>query len=144
MQAELAYAFAMILYGVLFSFCYHLLLFFRTLFYHRKEVVDAEDILFLATAGFGFFFVAYKRNFGILRLYAFVGFLIGIYFYVNSFGKVLECIRKWLLKKLGKPFKIKVMPQVWHNRKKNGKGLVLEREDCSSERKSKRKKKKRS
>lgn len=144
MQAELMYAFAMILYGVLLSFCYHMLLFFRTLFYHRKEVVDAEDILFLAAAGFAFFLVAYEKNFGILRWYAFGGFLIGIYFYVNSLGKVLECIRKWLLKKLGKPFKINVMSQVWQNRKKSGKGLVLEREDCSSERKSKREKKKRS
>ncbi len=140
MQAELKYAFAMILYGFLLSFCYHMLLFFRIIFYHRKEVVDAEDILFLSTAGFFFFLVAYEKNYGILRWYAFVGFFIGIYFYVNSFGKVLEVVRKLLLKKLGKPFKMNITSQVWKSQKRNKKGQVSESESCDSKRKSKKKK----
>ena len=109
MQIELEYAFAMILYGVVVSFCYHILLFVRTLFFHRKEFVDAQDILFLSGAGFFFFFVVYEKNNGILRWYAFIGFLLGIYCYITSFGKILEVIRKRLLQKLGKPFKIKLL-----------------------------------
>ena len=144
MQMELEYVFAMILYGSFVAFCYHIILFFRTLFYHAKEVVDAQDILFLAGAGFFFFFVVYEKNDGILRWYAFVGFLVGIYFYVISLAKILEFIRKRLLQKLGKPFKINLMSQMWQNRKNREKGRVLEREGCGqkSESKTETKKKK--
>ena len=135
MQIELEYAFAMILYGVVVSFCYHILLFVRTLFFHRKEFVDAQDILFLSGAGFFFFFVVYEKNNGILRWYAFVGFLLGIYCYINSFGKILEVIRKRLLQKLGKPFKINLILKLLKNREK---GQVLERGNCGQ--KSKKKK----
>ena len=88
----------------------------------------------------------YKKNDGILRWYAFVGFLLGIYFYVVSFGKILEIIRKCLLQKLGKPFKINLMSQMWQNRKNRKKGRVLDCGNCGqkSESKTETKKKKRS
>ena len=44
MLSELEYVFAMILYGSFVSFCYQIVLFFRTVLYHAKEVIDAEDI----------------------------------------------------------------------------------------------------
>ncbi len=113
MQIELEYVIAIILYGVVVSFCYHILLFVRTLFFHTKEFVDAQDILFLSIAGFFFFFVVYEKNNGILRWYAFAGFLLGIYCYINSFGKMLEVIRKRLLQKLGKPFKMNLILKLW-------------------------------
>ena len=117
MQIELEYVITIILYGIVVAFCYHILLFIRTLFFHTKEFVDAQDILFLSTAGFFFFFVVYEKNNGILRWYAFVGFLLGIYCYINFFGKILEVIRKRLLQKLGKPFKINLILKLWRNRK---------------------------
>ena len=139
MQVELEYVFAMILYGSFVAFCYHIILFFRTLFYHAKEVVDAQDILFLSGVGVCFFFVVYEKNDGILRWYAFVGFLVGIYFYVISLAKILEIIRKWLLQKLGKPFKIKLMSQMWQSKRTSKKGRGLERGSCGQESKSKTK-----
>ena len=143
MQIELEYVFAMILYGVVVSFSYHILLFIRTLFFHTKEFVDAQDILFLSGAGFFFFFVMYEKNNGILRWYAFVGFLVGIYCYINSFGKILEVIRKRLLQKLRKPLRIKLISNLWKNRKKSKKGQVLECGDCSQKSESKTETKKR-
>lgn len=145
-RAELAYVFAMILYGSFLSFCYHIVIFSRTMFYHAREVVDAQDILFLSGAGFFFFFVVYKRNDGILRWYAFASFLLGIYLYVNSFAKILEFVRKRLLQKFGKPFKIKLISQMWKKKRKSKKGRGLERESCGqkSKGKTKTKKKKRS
>ena len=143
MQIELEYVFAMILYGVVVSFSYHILLFIRTLFFHTKEFVDAQDILFLSSAGFFFFFVMYEKNNGILRWYAFVGFLVGIYCYINSFGKILEVIRKRLLQKLRKPLRIKLISNLWKNRKKSKKGQVLECGDCSQKSESKTETKKR-
>ena len=135
MQKELEYVLTIILYGVIVSFCYHIILFVRTLFFHTKEFVDAQDILFLSGAGFFFFFVVYEKNNGILRWYAFVGFLLGIYCYINSFGKILEVIRKRLLQKLGKPFKINLILKLLKNREN---GQVLERGNCGQ--KSKKKK----
>lgn len=142
MQIELEYVFAMILYGVVVSFFYHIILFVRTLFFHSREFVDAQDILFLSGAGFFFFFVVYEKNNGILRWYAFVGFLLGIYCYINSFGKILEVIRKRLLQKLGKPFKINLILKLGKNRKNSEKGQVLERGGCDQKSKSKKQTKK--
>ncbi len=140
MQIELEYVFAVILYGVVVSFCYHVILFVRTLFFHSKEFVDAQDILFLSGAGFFFFFVVYEKNNGILRWYAFIGFLLGIYCYINSFGKILEIMRKRLLQKLRKPFKIKLILKLWKNRKNSEKGQVLECEGCGQKSKKQTKK----
>ena len=96
----------------------------------------------MSGAGFFFFFVVYKRNDGILRWYAFASFLLGIYLYVNSFAKILEFVRKRLLQKLGKPFKIKLISQMWKKKRKSKKGRGLERESCGQKSKSKTKTKK--
>ena len=135
-RAELDYVFAMILYGSFVSFCYHIVIFVRTLFYHAREVVDAQDILFLSGAGFFFFFVVYKKNDGILRWYAFASFLLGIYFYVSSFAKILEFVRKRLLQKHRKTVKIKA--------KFFSKGQVPVDEGTTPQHGKKEKKKKRS
>lgn len=107
MKAELGYFFAMVLYGFLGAACYHPLVFLRTVIRHTKAVTDAEDILFLMAAGFFFFLTAYTKNDGILRWYAFFGAGLGAVLYVRSFCVPLEAVRKWLLQKCGKTYKIK-------------------------------------
>lgn len=133
---EVAYFCAMVFYGVTMSLCYHLLLFFRAVIRHAGAVVDAEDILFLLGAGFAFFLVAYSRNDGILRWYAFAGAGLGCLAYVRTLGASLDRVRKWLLQKFGKTVRIK--------KKSNSKGQVSVDEGSSPEHKSKKKKKKRS
>ena len=135
MQAELIYFCTAVLYGMLAAVCYHLLEFLRTLFRHSMAVMDAEDILFLMAAGFAFFLVAYEKNDGILRWYAFAGTALGIWLYLRSTGKVLEKVRKWLLQKCGKTVKIK--------KKFSSKGQVSPNES-NPDRRKKRKKKERS
>ena len=98
---------SMVFYGVVAAFCYHVLLFFRAIVKHRTAVTDAEDILFLAVAGFGFFFMAYKKNDGILRWYLFVGSALGCLAYLRTVGSSLETVRKRLLQKRRKTVKIK-------------------------------------
>ena len=135
MLAELEYFSAMLLYGYITALCYHSLLFIRVLLFHNRPLRDAEDILFCMAAGAAFFLAAYQKNEGILRWYAFAGSGIGIYCYLKTAGNLLEGVRKWLLQKLGKPFKIKF------NRNKN-KGRVLEDEHSSPKRTYKKKKEK--
>ena len=135
MVAELQYFFAMIVYGVTVALCYHLLLYFRAIFRHGVSLVDAEDILFLAGAGFCFFLVAYEKNDGILRWYAFAGAGLGVLAYVRTLGNSLERARKWLLQKCGKTVKIK--------KKFSSKGQVSPNES-NPDRRKKRKKKERS
>lgn len=132
MAAELVYFGAMVGYGVAVSLCYHLLLFLRAVIRHSAPVVDAEDILFLAAAGFAFFMVAYRKNFGILRWYAFAGAGIGCLAYVRTLGASLEGARKWLLQKHTKAVRMK--------KKSNRKGQVPVDEGSSPEQKKKEKK----
>ncbi len=127
---ELHYFCAMVFYGVVISFCYHLLLFFRAVVRHGMAFVDAEDILFCLAAGFTFFLTAYGENYGILRWYAFAGAGIGCLAYVRTLGTSLESVRKWLLQKQGKAVTMK----------KKGKGQVSVDEGSSPEHKSKKKK----
>lgn len=135
MVAELQYFSAMVFYGVIASFCYHLLLFLRAAIRHGVSLVDAEDILFLAAAGFGFFLTAYEKNNGILRWYAFAGSGLGCIAYLRTMGASLERVRKWLLQKRRKTYKI---------RAEHSKGQVSPNEGSSPEHGNKRKKKKRS
>ena len=135
MVAELNYFFAMIMYGVLVAVCYHLLLYIRAVIRHGTSFVDAEDILFFIGAGFLFFLVAYRMNYGVLRWYAFAGAGAGACLYVRTLARPLECVRKWLLQKREKTFKIKP--------KFSSKGQVSVVEGSSPEYKKKRKKKER-
>lgn len=136
MAAELNYAAVMVLYGVLIAAAYHLLLIWRALVLHGTALMDAEDILFLMAAGFLFFLAVYRMNYGILRWYAFAGAGIGGFLYLRTFARLLEGVRKWLLQKRRKTYKIK--------KKSGSKGQVSVIEGSSPEQKTKRKKKERS
>lgn len=133
MAAELEYFCTMVCYGVAVSFCYHMLLFFRAVFIHTRSFTDAEDILFLAGAGFAFFLAAYGKNDGILRWYAFAGAGIGSIAYIRTLGSLLEQARKWLLQKQKKTVRIK--------KKFSSKGQVSADEGSSPKHKKKEKKK---
>lgn len=136
MAAELEYFCAMVCYGVVVSFCYHMLMFFRVILRHSAPFVDAEDILFLMAAGFAFFLAAYDKNYGILRWYAFAGAGVGCLAYVRTLGATLEQARKWLLQNKKKTVRIKA--------KFSSKGQVPPDEGSSPEQKKKGKKKERS
>lgn len=136
MAAELNYFCAMICYGVLAAFGYHILMFFRAAVRHAVPLTDAEDILFLMMAGLCFFLTAYEKNNGILRWYAFLGAGLGCFAYVRTLGAFLERPRKWLLQKCRKKGRIK--PKI------RNKGQVQPDEGSSPEQRKKRKKKKRS
>ena len=126
---------AMLFYGVVAAFCYHLLLYVRAVFHHRTAVTDAEDILFLAAAGFCFFLTVYEHNDGILRWYTFAGAILGCLAYTRTLGAALESVRKRLLQKRRKTVKIKA--------KFSSKGQVPVDEGSNPKHRKKAKKKKR-
>ena len=136
MASELEYFCAMVLYGVVVSFCYHILMFLRAVLQHTSSFVDAEDILFLMAAGFAFFLTVYEKNDGILRWYAFAGAGVGCLAYIRTLGGSLEQTRKWLLQKRKKTVRIKA--------KFSSKGQVPADEGSNPEHEKKIKKKKRS
>ena len=113
---------AMVFYGVVTALCYHVLLFFRAVIKHGTAVTDAEDILFLAAAGFFFFLTVYENNYGILRWYTFAGAGLGCLAYVRTMGASLEPARKRLLQKHRKPVKMRA--------KIDSKGKVPLDEEC--------------
>ena len=134
MTAELGYFYAMLLYGFFLSVCYHGLVFVRTVLRHSTVFTDAEDILFFVFAGLGFFRIAFEKNYGILRWYAFAGAGLGGLLYVKTLCISLERVRKWILQKFKKTYTIK---------KSQSKGQVSINERSGPEHKEKRKKKKR-
>ena len=127
---------AMVFYGVVAAFCYHVLMFFRAVVRHSTPVTDAEDILFLAAAGFFFFLTVYHKNYGILRWYTFAGAGIGCLAYIRTMGAALEPARKRLLQKHRKTVKMRA--------KSSSKGKVPPDEGITPEYGKKEKKKKRS
>lgn len=127
---------AMVFYGVVAAFCYHILLYFRAAVRHSTAVTDAEDILFLTVAGFGFFITVYVNNDGILRWYTFAGAGLGCFAYARTLGASLEPVRKRLLQKRRKTVKIKA--------KYSSKGQVPVDEGSNPKHGKKEKKKKRS
>jgi len=143
MRTELVYAGAMVLYGCVVFAAYHVLLLFRAIVLHSRAVTDAEDILFLIAAGFGFFFTAFEKNDGILRWYAFVGFLIGGYIYCRIFAFLPEAVRKWLLQKRQKAIKIKAAKAESGSGQNKKRNRVSWRESSSPEHEEKRKAEKR-
>lgn len=141
MTAELGYFFAMLLYGCFLSLCYHGLVFVRTVIRHDTMFVDAEDILFLIFAGLGFFLVAYEKNYGILRWYAFAGAALGCLLYMRTICVPLEAVRKWILQKCKKTYTIKKKKRT--TVKFSGKGRVSADESSGPQHEEKRKKKNR-
>ena len=127
---------AMVFYGVVAAFCYHAVLFFRAVVKHRAALTDAEDILFLAAAGFGFFLMVYKKNDGILRWYTCAGAGLGCLAYLRTLGTSLESVRKRLLQKCRKTVKMRT--------KFSSKGKVPVDEGTTPKHRKKEKKKKRS
>ena len=125
---------SMVFYGVVAAFCYHVVLFFRAIVKHRTAVTDAEDILFLAAAGFEFFLMVYKRNDGILRWYMFAGAGFGCLAYLRTLGASLDTVRKRLLQKRRKTVKIRT--------KFSSKGQVSVDEENTPKHRKKEKKKK--
>ena len=99
-------------------------------------MTDAEDILFLAAAGFCFFLTVYEKNDGILRWYTFAGAGLGCLAYVRTMGASLEPARKRLLQKHRKTVKMRA--------KSSSKGKVPPDEGITPEHGKKEKEKKRS
>lgn len=107
MITELAYVTAMVVYGFGTAIGYQVLLYIRVIWRHTVPFLDAEDILFFAAAGIGFFLIAYRMNDGILRWYAFAGCFVGVVLHEKTLGRMSKRARKWLLQKLRKTYKIK-------------------------------------
>ncbi len=106
-SAEILFFLATVRSGVMFTLIYEGLLFLRALVHHGTAWRDAEDILFFIFAGFSFFLVIYRYNFGMVRWYAFAGLLFGIVVSGKILNVLLEPVRKWLLQKREKAYKIK-------------------------------------
>lgn len=82
---------------------YDLLRLFRLAVPHKWFVTGAEDLLYWIFSGFATFYLLYRENDGVLRIYVICGILFSMILYDRIFS--VNFFR--LLKKAGSCFKIK-------------------------------------
>lgn len=108
-RQELFFFFSCILTGTALLWCYEVLLLFRKAVRHSALAVNAEDLLYWCGTAFAVFAVIFCANSGIIRGYAFVGILTGVWLQVWLQKKIrmfLEKIFTKLLKKSRKKDKM--------------------------------------
>lgn len=95
---EVRFFLASIGYGSLLALLYDQLRVLRTLWRHSVSAVDAEDILFFLTAGFGFFGLLFAQNDGSMRWFAFAGCGGGVLLYEKTVSRSLCAAERWLIR----------------------------------------------
>ena len=88
-----------ILMGLVITFAYDWVLIFRKLFTHGRFFMSVEDFVYWFACGIGVFYMLYRENNGILRLFAVVGAALGMLAYKaiikNRFVNIVsKCIHK--------------------------------------------------
>lgn len=95
---EVRFFLASIGYGSLLALLYDQLRVLRTLWQHSVPAVDAEDILFFLTAGFGFFGLLFAQNDGSMRWFAFAGCGGGVLLYEKTVSRILCAAERRLIR----------------------------------------------
>lgn len=60
----------------------------------RKKglIISAWDILFLIVSFFIFIYIVFSSNFGDLRAYVFIGFIVGFFIYERIIGRIFQVL----------------------------------------------------
>ena len=80
-QSESVFFLASLISGVALSFLYDILRISRRIVAVNDAIINAQDILFFAACAVMFFYVAYLKNGGEVRLSGFLGGFLGIILY---------------------------------------------------------------
>ena len=91
--------------GLAFGGCYDILRFIRTVVRFGKKLFIASDFIYCLWASFIIFSFILNENFGIPRLYIFLGIAAGFSFWYFTMGKVDMFLAKKLRKVLNAVFK---------------------------------------
>lgn len=70
---------------------------FRLLFHHADWIVDVEDLLYWIFTGWMVFETLFYFNQGTLRMYAFIGLLLGVIFYLLTISRGILFVAEKLL-----------------------------------------------
>lgn len=102
-----AYVFAIfILTGIVFGILFDIFRILRKTFKTPNFITYTEDILFWITSGSILMYSIFKFNNGILRLYIFIGIILGISIYILAFSKLFVNVSVHILNLTKKIFKI--------------------------------------
>lgn len=102
-----AYSFLIfILNGLLLGILFDIFRILRKSFKTPDFVTYIEDIFFWILSGFILLYSIFKFNNGELRLYVFMGILIGIFIYMLLFSKIFINVSTYIIRVLKKTFHI--------------------------------------
>ena len=76
-----------VIMGVAITFVYDWLLILRRLIKHDIIGISVEDLIFWFACGIGVFYMLYRENNGILRWFAILGAIIGMWIYKIAISK---------------------------------------------------------
>lgn len=88
--------------GIIMGMLYDLIRIFRKIIHHPNWVVQIEDLLYWVTCGCFAFIMLYWENYGQIRLFVFLGILIGSVLYFCTFSilfmRIATLIINWTKK----------------------------------------------
>ena len=96
--AEIRFFLLCMLDGFLLLMIYDVFRILRRIIKHKDAVVAIEDVLFGIFSGIQIFVLTYRYNNGVIRLFLFVGFLIGILVYNKVFSRSVVSVFVSVLK----------------------------------------------
>lgn len=103
-RQEILFFITSMLTGLGLLWIYDIFIFFRNIFHHREWLVSLEDFVYWCFCAGIIFAMIFERNNGIIRSYAFVGILTGVWI-------------QWKIQSLFQKFWIKLLKK----RRKTGK-----------------------
>lgn len=99
-QQELYFSLHSIALGVLITFSYDWIRIARRVVKHNLLFISIEDFLFWVICSIRIFLMLYQENNGILRWFAVIGALIGMFFYKLLIGRFFVTYTTWIVKKI--------------------------------------------
>ena len=100
--------------GIIMGMLYDLIRILRKVIHHPNWLVQIEDLLYWITCGCFAFIMVYWENYGQIRVFVFIGILIGALLYFSTasilFMKVANWIIDWTKKVLKKIISFVLIP----------------------------------
>ena len=76
----------------------------RRVIKHGTVLISIEDCCFWILCTVAVFLLLYRQNDGMVRLFAFIGILIGMWIYLAVFSRFIIRFFVWIFRKIGKIF----------------------------------------
>lgn len=86
--------------GCIIGLVYDIIRIVRRVIPHRHWAINVEDFLFFIFCGVWFFYILFSDNYGEIRLFSFIGLLLGVVIYFCSLSPIIVRGGTFVMEKL--------------------------------------------